>query len=279
MVCQTLEERMSGRELKICSFIADVWQQVSHEQSVRLRGEVIIRLTDVPSNFIQMLQRTGDGQTDRLITFTVLGPHKYRSTDVCVCYLSLDSKRDVTSLAVICLFSCIAMDTLVCKGAWTLITPSHSSIICNPKHTHMNATPSASVWLVSGFLVPGSLCLYRSVSWSLSLRVHFWPGFGSCLTWFLSFLSFLFHSSHLFVLLRPSSFWLDVWFICLTWDSRKLGICCKEREKMSQKGGPSTLLESARVSGDSLSTASPGVWSSAGWGEPHPMPPPSPPAA
>lgn len=69
-------------------------------------------------------------QLDNKMTVSVV-----QKNPVCVCHLLSHSNRAVTSLALICPSSCIAMETLACRGAWTLITPSHRSVICG--HTYI----------------------------------------------------------------------------------------------------------------------------------------------
>lgn len=70
------------------------------------------------------------------------------------CHLFSHSKRDVMSLAVVCSSSCITMEILVCRGAWTLITPSHSSVICrdtNRKHAEPGLCP-ACLWSLTNLV-------------------------------------------------------------------------------------------------------------------------------
>lgn len=126
---------------------------------------------------------------------------------------------------------------------------------------------SSSCSLPQLVLVPIS-----SNSWSFQVLVFVFLVKGFCLTWSLSFLSFFFLSSLLLAQLRPSCFEMDTWFICLTWDSRNLGICHREQEGMSLKiRGTKT----ADVPCNSQSKVYPGVWSSAESVGLRPLPPPA----
>lgn len=92
-------------------------------------------LTDVSSNFIQSLHLTVEHTTrDHQMCWSMPADNKMSfcisKNLVCVGHLLSYSNRAVTSLALICPSSWIAMETLACRGAWTLITPSHRSVIC-----------------------------------------------------------------------------------------------------------------------------------------------------
>lgn len=131
-----------------------------------------------------------------------MDPHRSRiNVHLCVrerfCHLFSHSKRDVMSLAVVCSSSCITMEILVCRGAWTLITPSHSSVICrdtNRQHAEPGLCP-ACLWSLTNLvfaLVDSGLHLLWSwpVSNLISLSSYLFsvsPCFGAHLMQFLVF--------------------------------------------------------------------------------------------
>lgn len=78
-------------------------------------------------------------------------------------YLDSDSKRLVTTLAVVCWSSWIAMETLVFWGAWTLMTPSHRSVICTQESQTEPFTDGLNLTWVRP--KPGPLCLGFTSPW------------------------------------------------------------------------------------------------------------------